>query len=80
MTNSPETTVNSLKIRQYFLRNLLCFKKICLCETARHLTNENFIKILVRQVEGGLTPVKTDKLKAFQIFICQAVRVRILAH
>ena len=41
---------------------------------------ENFIKILVRQVEGGLTPVKTDKLKAFKIFSCQAVRVRVMSH
>ena len=80
MTNLPETTVNSLKIRLYSLRNLLCCKKICLCETAKHLTTENFIKILVRQVEGGLTPIKTDKLKAFKIFSCQAVRVRVRSH
>ncbi|MBQ7900718.1 MAG: hypothetical protein IJ365_01980, partial [Clostridia bacterium] len=59
----------------YFVSGkIVCVKLLCTCHF------EIFIKISVRQVAGGLTPVKTDKLKDFKNFRCQAVRVRVLSH
>ena len=56
----PVTAVNPLKIRQYSLRNLLCYRKNCLCETASTCSAEFLQRISVRKGAGGLTPVKTD--------------------
>ena len=61
----PVTAVNPLKIRQYSLRNLLCYRKNCLCETASTCSAEFLQRISVRKGAGGLTPVKTDKAEDF---------------
>ena len=61
----PVTAVNSLKIRQYSLRNLLCYRKNCLCETASTCSAEFLQRISVRKGADGLTPVKTDKAEGF---------------
>ena len=61
----PVTAVNPLKIRQYSLRNLLCYRKNCLCETASTCSAEFLQRISVRKGAGGLTPVKTDKAEGF---------------
>ena len=61
----PVTAVNPLKIRQYSLRNLLCYRKNCLCETASTCSAEFLQRISVRKGAGGLTPVKTDKPEEF---------------
>ena len=57
----PVTAVNCLKIRQYSLHNLLCYRKNCLCETASTCSAEFLQRISVRKGADGLTPVKTDK-------------------
>ena len=61
----PVTAVNPLKIRQYSLRNLLCYRKNCLCETASTCSAEFLQRISVRKGAGGLTPVKADKAEGF---------------
>ena len=61
----PVTAVNPLKIRQYSLRNLLCYRKNFLCETASTCSAEFLQRISVRKGVGGLTPVKTDKAEGF---------------
>ena len=61
----PVTAVNPLKIRQYSLRNLLCYRKNCLCETASTCSAEFLQRISVRKGAGGLAPVKTDKAEGF---------------
>ena len=61
----PVTAVNPLKIRQYSLRNLLCYRKNCLCETASTCSAEFLQRISVRKGADGLTPVKTDKAEGF---------------
>ena len=61
----PVTTVNSLKIQQYSLRNLLCYRKNCLCETASTCSAEFLQRISVRKGADGLTPVKADKAEGF---------------
>ena len=61
----PVTAANSLKIRQYSLRDLLCYRKNCLCETASTCSAEFLQRISVRKGAGGLTPVKTDKAQGF---------------
>ena len=61
----PVTAVNPLKIQQYSLRNLLCYEKNCLCETASTCSAEFLQRISVRKGAGGLTPVKTDKAEGF---------------
>ncbi len=61
----PVTAVNPLKIQQYSLRNLLCYRKNCLCETASTCSAEFLQRISVRKGAGGLTPVKTDKAEGF---------------
>ena len=61
----PVTAVNPLKIRQYSLRNLLCYRKNCLCETASTCSAEFLQRISVRKGAGGLTPVKADKPEGF---------------
>ena len=61
----PVTAVNCLKIQQYSLRNLLCYRKNCLCETASTCSAEFLQRISVRKGAGGLTPVKTDKAEGF---------------
>ena len=65
ITIFPVTAVNSLKIRQYSLRNLLCYRKNCLCETASTCSAEFSQRISVRKGAVGLTPVKTDKAEGF---------------
>ena len=61
----PVTAVNPLKIRQNSLRNLLCYRKNCLCETASTCSAEFLQRISVRKGAGGLAPVKTDKAEGF---------------
>ena len=61
----PVTAVNCLKIQQYSLRNLLCYRKNCLCETASTCSAEFLQRISVRKGAGGLTPVKADKPEGF---------------
>ena len=65
IANFPVMAVNPLKIRQYFLRNLLRYRKSCLCETASTCSAEFLQRISVRKGAGGLTPVKTDKAEGF---------------
>ena len=65
ITIFPVTAVNCLKIRQYSLHNLLCYRKNCLCETASTCSAEFLQRISVRKGAGGLTPVKTDKAEGF---------------
>ena len=65
ITIFPVTAVNCLKIRQYSLHNLPCYRKNCLCETASTCSAEFLQRISVRKGAGGLTPVKTDKAEGF---------------
>ena len=55
ITIFPVTAVNCLKIRQYSLHNLLCYRKNCLCETASTCLTEFLQRISVRKGAGGLT-------------------------
>ena len=64
-SNFPCNGSKFLKIRQYSLRNLLCYRKNCLCETASTCSAEFSQRISVRKGAGGLTPVKTDKAEGF---------------
>ena len=65
ITIFPVTAVNCLKIRQYSLHNLLCYRKNCLCETASTCSAEFLQRISVRKGADGLAPVKTDKAEGF---------------
>ena len=65
ITIFPVTAVNFLKIRQYSLQNLLCYRKNCLCETASTCSAEFLQRISVRKGAVGLTPVKADNTEGF---------------